>query len=99
MLRCIRESNVKREYKLINKPIPTRVWLNYFHYGLIDTLKHFFTKDAIRNGAILYAELKGKLNTSPKERKMILKILWTLGRTSMPLFALVYDPLRESSIE
>ena len=49
--------------------------------------------------AILHAEHNGKLYRGPKKEKMILKILWTLYRTSALLFALVYDPLRGSMIE
>ena len=93
------QSGAKREYRLGNKPIPNRVGRNCFHCSLIDMSKRIFTEDAISIEAILHAEHKGKLYTGPKKEKMILKILWTLCRTSAPLFALVYDPLRGSTIE
>ena len=97
MPRCICQSDVKREYRLGNKPIPNRVGRNCFHYSLIDTSKRIFTEDAISIEAILHAEHKGKLCTGPKKEKMVLKIFWTFCRTSALLSAFVYDPLRGSS--
>ena len=59
--------DTKREYMLGNKPIPSRVGRNCFHYSLIDMSKRIFTNNAISIEAILHAEHNGKLCTGPKE--------------------------------
>jgi hypothetical protein len=71
-----------------------------FHYSLIDTSKRAFADDAISIRAILHAK---NLRTRESciqvlKRKGIVKILWTPCRTSAPLFALMEDPLKGSTI-
>ena len=59
--------DVKREYRLGNKPISHGIGRKCFHYSLIDTSKHIFTNYAMSIEAILHAQHKGKLCTGPKE--------------------------------
>ena len=45
----------------------------------------------------ILVENKGKLYTCPKKQKVVVNIHWTSCRMSVPLFALVEDPLKGST--